>query len=77
MSYAIGGEAEHYQPKDPLTPECSWCDGTKMVEVGSIIAADDLIHSLYAYGKDYFVEVECPRCREHPGVEPVPEREER
>ena len=73
MTYAIGGEAEHYQPKDPDTPECSWCDGTKMVEVGSIIAADDYIHSL----KDYFVEVECPRCREHPGVEPVPERGER
>ena len=73
MSYTIGGEAEHYQPKAPDTPECSWCDGTKMVEVGSIIAADDYIHSL----KDYFVEVECPRCREHPGVEPVSEREER
>jgi len=73
MVYAIGGEAEYYQPKDPPTPECRWCDGTKMVEVGSIIAADDYIHSL----KDYFVEVECPRCREHPGVEPIAEREER
>ena len=73
MVYAIGGEAEYYQPADPPTPECRWCDGTKMVEVGSIIAAAAYIHSL----KDYFVEVECPRCREHPGVEPIAEREER
>ena len=27
MTYAIGGEAEYYQPKDP-GPECLWCDGT-------------------------------------------------
>ena len=72
MAFALGGEAAWYQPKDP-GPECLWCDGTKMVEIGSIIDCQGEQQSL----KDYFVEVECPRCREHPGVEPVPERGER
>ena len=26
-AFALGGEAEYYQPKDP-GPECLWCDGT-------------------------------------------------
>ena len=75
MSYEIGGEAEYYQPKDPDTPECSWCDGTKMVEVGSIIGVDGESHTLTDYGHDLMVE--CLRCIEHPGVEPVAPREDR
>ena len=79
MTYAIGGEAEHYQPKDPDTPECSWCDGSLMVEVGSVIDVDGKSHTLtdgvvFAH---YSITIPCPRCREHPGVEPIPEREER
>ena len=81
MSYAIGGEAEHYQPKDPDTPECSWCDGTLMVEVGSIIGVDGESHTLtdfIAYGVVFAnTAIPCPRCREHPGVEPVAPREDR
>ena len=76
MSYAIGGEAEHYQPKDPDTPECSWCDGSAMVDVGSIIGVDGESHSFEWSWSDH-ISIECPRCREHPGVEPIPEREER
>ena len=75
MSFTIGGETEHYQPKDPLTPECSWCDGTKMVEVGSVIDVGGKRHRLPDYGNN--MAVECPRCLEYPGVEPVAPREER
>jgi hypothetical protein len=75
MTFAIGGETEHYQPKDPPTPECSWCDGNLMVDVGSIIGADNESHQLAGSGLSTVV-VECPRCLEHPGVEPVAEREE-
>ena len=72
MTYAIGGEAEYYQPKDP-GPECLWCDGGGHVDICSITDVGGEERSL----KDYFVDVECPRCREHPGVEPVAEREDR
>ena len=75
MAFTIGGETEHYQPKDPPTPECSWCDGTLMVEVGSVIDVGGKRHRLPDYGNN--MAVECPRCREHPGVEPIAEREER
>ena len=74
MSFTIGGETEYYQPKDPPTPECSWCDGSAMVDVGSVIDVDGKSHSV-PYG--LAVEVPCPRCLEHPGVEPVAPREDR
>ena len=74
MTYALGGEAEHYQPKDP-GPECLWCDGGKMVEVVAVATVTGESENLKDYG--LAVEVPCPRCREHPGVEPVAEREER
>jgi hypothetical protein len=77
MTFAIGGETEHYQPKDPPTPECSWCDGTLMVDVASIMDVAGNVHPL---SQDIFLsrqhEIQCPRCLEHPGVEPVAEREE-
>ena len=71
MAFALGGEAAWYQPPDP-GPECLWCDGTKMVDVGSVIDADGKSHSV-PYG--LAVEVPCPRCIEHPGVEPVGEED--
>ena len=79
MSFTIGGETEYYQPKDPPTPECRWCDGTKMVEVGSVIDVGGKRHRLNPNEEltIYPVEIQCPRCREHPGVEPVAPREER
>ena len=70
MTYALGGEAEYYQPKDP-GPECLWCDGSAMVDVGSVIDVDGKSHSV-PHG--LAVEVPCPRCIEHPGVEPREER---
>ena len=73
-AFALGGEAAWYQPPDP-GPECLWCDGTKMVTVGSIISVDNQTQRLADFGHD--VDVECPRCREHPGVEPVAPREDR
>ena len=73
MAYALGGEAAWYQPPDP-GPECLWCDGGKMVDVGSVIDVDGKSHSV-PYGLT--VEVPCPRCLEHPGVEPVAPREDR
>ena len=77
MTYAIGGEAEYYQPPDD-GPECLWCDGGKMVDVASIVDVSGNIHPL---SQDIFLyrqhEIQCPRCIEHPGVEPVAEREER
>ena len=83
MSFTIGGETEYYQPKDPPTPECSWCDGSAMVEVGSVIDVGGESHTLtdfVAYGvwfAQHNTVIECPRCLEHPGVEPVAPREER
>ena len=82
-AFALGGEAAWYQPPDP-GPECLWCDGGKMVDVASIVDVSGNVHpisqdirgNIVQYeGRPY--EIECPRCREHPGVEPVPEREER
>jgi RecJ-like exonuclease len=76
-AFALGGEAEYYQPKDP-GPECSWCDGGGTVDVVSIVDVSGNIHQL---NQDIFQsrqhEIPCPRCIEHPGVEPVPERGER
>ena len=81
MSFTIGGETEYYQPKDPLTPVCSWCDGTKMVEVGSVIDVGGESHTLtdfVAYGVVFAnTVIPCPRCLEYPGVEPVAPREDR
>jgi hypothetical protein len=79
MSFTVGGETEYYQPKDPPTPECRWCDGTKMVEVGSVIDVLGKQHDLLDIygGEPGAYSIQCPRCREHPGVEPIPEREER
>ena len=78
MAFTIGGETEHYQPKDPDTPECSWCDGTLMVEVGSIIDVGGENRAFELYELPIPApEIECPRCREHPGVEPVAPREDR
>ena len=83
MAYALGGEAAWYQPPDP-GPECLWCDGGKMVEVATIVDVGGNIHPLMGWtggnivqyeGRPY--EIECPRCIEHPGYEPVGEREER
>ena len=74
MAYALGGEAEYYQPKDP-GPECLWCDGGKMVEVVAVATVTGESENLKEWG--LAVEVPCPRCIEHPGVEPVPERGER
>jgi hypothetical protein len=78
MSFTIGGETEHYQPKDPPTPECSWCDGTQFVDVAAIVDVGGNVHPL---SQDIFLyrqhEIQCPRCLEHPGVEPVAPREDR
>ena len=43
MTYALGGEAEHYQPPDD-GPECLWCDGTLQVEITSITDAVSYTH---------------------------------
>ena len=76
-AFALGGEAEYYQPPDP-GPECLWCDGGGTVDVVSIVDVSGNIHQL---NQDIFQsrqhEIPCPRCIEHPGVEPIPEREER
>ena len=76
-AFALGGEAEYYQPKDP-GPECLWCDGGGTVDVVSIVDVSGNIHQL---NQDIFQsrqhEIPCPRCLEHPGVEPVAEREDR
>jgi hypothetical protein len=79
MAFTIGGETEYYQPKDPLTPECSWCDGSAMVDVGSVIDVGGKRHRLNPNEElhIYPTEIQCPRCREHPGVEPVAPREDR
>jgi len=74
MTYALGGEAAWYQPPDP-GPECLWCDGGKMVDVVAVATVTGESENLKDYG--LAVEVPCPRCREHPGYEPVPERGDR
>ena len=76
MSYAIGGEANFYEPRDEPSPECQWCDGQKWVDVASIVDVSGNVHPL---PQDMFLfrqhEVKCPRCVEEPGVEPKPEKE--
>jgi len=76
-AFALGGEAAWYQPKDP-GPECLWCDGGGTVDVASIVDVSGNIHQL---NQNIFQsrqhEIPCPRCIEHPGVEPVAERGER
>ena len=72
MTYALGGEAEYYQPKDP-GPECLWCDGGGTVEVLAVGTVTGESENLKEWG--LAVEVPCPRCREHPGVEPVGEED--
>jgi hypothetical protein len=51
------------------------------VYVGSIIGVDGESHTLtdfIAYGVVFAnTVIPCLRCREHPGVEPIAEREER
>ena len=74
MTYALGGEAAWYQPPDP-GPECLWCDGGKMVDVVAVATVTGESENLKEWG--LAVEVPCPRCIEHPGVEPVAEREDR
>ena len=74
MAYALGGEAEYYPPKDP-GPECRWCDGGKMVDGVAVATVTGESENLKEWG--LAVEVPCPRCIEHPGYEPVPEREDR
>ena len=75
MAFAIGGEAEYYEPPDP-GPECLWCDGTKIVEVGSIITAGGESMDLQAYFHSHNTMVTCLRC-DGTGIEPRPEQEER
>jgi len=75
MAFAIGGEAEYYQPPDP-GPECLWCDGTKIVEVGSIITAGGESMDLHDYFHAHNATVTCLRC-DGTGIEPRPEQEER
>jgi len=73
MSYALGGESNHYQPSEPVL--CDWCDGCGAVSVASIhdaggkvqMIADPTGHYIYN------VEVPCPRCC-GTGEEPKPER---
>ena len=76
-AFELGGEAEYYQPPDP-GPECLWCDGGGTVDVASIVDVSGNIHQL---NQNIFQsrqhEIPCPRCIEHPGVEPVAERGER
>ena len=74
MAFALGGEAAWYQPPDP-GPECLWCDGGKMVDVVAVGTVTGESENLKDYG--LAVEVPCPRCIEHPGVEPVAPREDR
>ena len=71
MTYALGGEAAWYQPPDP-GPECLWCDGGKMVDVVAVATVTGESENLKEWG--LAVEVQCPRCIEHPGVEPREER---
>jgi len=71
MSYAIGGEANHYQPPDP-GPECSWCDGQGTVDVDRVTTVDGTTQKLKEWG--LAVEVPCPRC-DSTGEEPKLERE--
>ena len=47
MTYALGGEAEHYQPPDD-GPECLWCDGSAMVEVATIVDVGETSAHLWA-----------------------------
>ena len=71
MTYALGGEAAWYQPPDP-GPECLWCDGGAMVDVVAVATVTGESENLKEWGLS--VEVPCPRCIEHPGVEPREER---
>ena len=51
-----------------------WEDG-KMVDVVAVATVTGESENLKDYG--LAVEVPCPRCIEHPGVEPVAPRENR
>ena len=64
MAYAIGGEANFYEPKDPPGPECQWCDGSAKVDVAAI---RDSAGKLRAYNG---AVIPCPYCWEEPGVQP-------
>ena len=75
MTYAIGGEAEYYQPKDP-GPECLWCDGGGTVDIHSITTCLGKRRSLKYYFPFHNQSMTCLRC-DGTGVEPRPEREER
>ena len=75
MTYALGGEAEYYQPKDP-GPECLWCDGTLQVEITSITDVGGEERSLKEYFPFHNQTMTCLRC-DGTGVEPRPEPEER
>jgi len=57
MQYAIGGEANYYQPPDP-PKECAWCDGQGAVEVAAIYCVLGKTHDL----EREYPEVKCPRC---------------
>ena len=74
-AFALGGEAEYYQPKDP-GPECLWCDGGGTVDVASITDVGGKQHQLKDYFPFHNPTMTCLRC-DGTGVEPRPEPEDR
>ena len=61
-----------YEPPAP-GPECLWCDGTRAVEVGSVLDVRGQPQSLQDWRTPPMID--CPRC-DGTGVEPRPERED-
>ena len=70
MSYAIGGEANHYQPPEPVL--CAWCDGQGTVDVDRVTTVNGTTQNLKEWG--LAVAAPCPRC-DSTGEEPKLERE--
>ena len=65
MVYCIGGEAQYYQPPDPVL--CTWCDGEGVLDVAAVVDCQGVVHD---HPKGYLVQVTCPRC-DGDGEEPA------